>query len=66
MAGEGDVEGVKMATERDVEQGTDARDVGDVVETASAVSKVDFITLLSLPNLIFLTPSPLFSLPKKL
>ena len=74
MAGAGDVEAVEVATERDVEegvaterddeQGTETGDLKEVVETASAVSKVHLITLFSLPTFLLLTPSPLFSLPK--
>ena len=73
MAGDNDVDGVEVATERDFkevarevdgERGTDALDVEEVVETASAVSKVQLMMLFSLPTFLLLTPSPLFSLPK--
>ena len=74
MDGARDVEAVEVATERDVEEGvaterhdergTTTGDVEEVVETASAVSKVQLMMLFSLPTFLLLTPSPLFSLPK--
>ena len=63
VATERDVE-ESVTIERDDERGTETGDVEEVVETASAVSKVHLITLFSLPTFLLLTPSPLFSLPK--
>ena len=47
----------EVAREVDDKRRTDALDVEEVVETASAVSKVHLIVLFSLPTFLLLTPS---------